>query len=64
MTSTVVILGSPRKGNSEAIAEAIANEAKAKGNEIKIFSYLFYFIVTIFFLTTIKNFITSFYRFH
>lgn len=37
MTSTVVILGSPRKGNSEAIAEAIANEAKAKGNEIKTF---------------------------
>ena len=31
MTSTVVILGSPRKGNSEAIAMAIANEAKAKG---------------------------------
>ena len=27
MTSTVVILGSPRKGNSEAIAMAIANEA-------------------------------------
>ncbi len=37
MASTVVILGSPRKGNSEAIAEAIANEAKAKGNEIKTF---------------------------
>ena len=35
MASTVVILGSPRKGNSEAIAMAIANEAKAKGNTIK-----------------------------
>ena len=35
MTSTVVILGSPRKGNSEAIAMAIANEAKAKGSTIK-----------------------------
>lgn len=35
MASTVVILGSPRKGNSEAIALAIAAEAKAKGNEIK-----------------------------
>ena len=35
MATTVVILGSPRKGNSEAIAMAMANEAKAKGNTIK-----------------------------
>ena len=35
MTSTVVILGSPRKGNSEAIAMAVANEAKANGSTIK-----------------------------
>ena len=34
MASTVVLLGSPRKGNSEGIAMAIANEAKAKGNTI------------------------------
>ena len=38
MASTVVILGSPRKGNSEAIAMAIANEAKAKGNTIKAYN--------------------------
>ena len=35
MSTTVVILGSPRKGNSEAIAMAVANEAKAKGSTIK-----------------------------
>lgn len=35
MATTVVILGSPRKGNSEAIALAVAAEAKAKGNTIK-----------------------------
>lgn len=37
MTTTVVLLGSPRKGNSEAIAMAMADEAKSKGNEIKVF---------------------------
>ena len=37
MATTVVILGSPRKGNSDAIALAIAAEAKAKGNVIKEF---------------------------
>ncbi len=37
MSSTVVILGSPRKGNSDAIAEAVAEGAKANGNEIKTF---------------------------
>ncbi len=35
MATTVVILGSPRNGNSDAIAKAIAAEAKAKGNTIK-----------------------------
>lgn len=34
MATTVVILGSPRRSNSEAIAMAIANKAKAKGNTI------------------------------
>lgn len=37
MTTTVVIMGSPRKGNSEGIAMAIANVAKEKGNTIKTF---------------------------
>ena len=34
------------------------------GNEIKIFSYLLYFIIVVFFLTTIKNFSTPFYCYH
>ena len=37
MASTVVIIGSPRKGNSEAIALAIAKGAKSKGNSIQEF---------------------------
>lgn len=34
------------------------------GNEIKIFSYLLYFIIVVFFLTTVKNLSTSFYCYH
>lgn len=37
MATTVVILGSPRNGNSDAIANAMAAEAKAKGNTVKTF---------------------------
>lgn len=38
MATTVVILGSPRKnGNSAAIAQAVAEGAKSKGNTIKTF---------------------------
>ena len=38
MTTTLVILGSPRKGaNSETIAMAMAEESKKKGNTIKTY---------------------------
>ncbi|MCQ2086271.1 MAG: flavodoxin family protein [archaeon] len=37
MTSTVVILGSPRNGTSDSVAMEIANASKSKGNEIKTF---------------------------
>lgn len=38
MTTTVMILGSPNKnGNSATIANAVAEGAKSKGNEIKTF---------------------------
>ena len=37
MMSTVVIIGSPRKGNSETIALAMAEGAKENGNAIKTY---------------------------
>ncbi|MCQ2056545.1 MAG: flavodoxin family protein [archaeon] len=37
MASTVVILGSPRNGNSDSIAMEIASVSKLKGNEVKTF---------------------------
>ena len=38
MSTTLVILGSPRKGaNSETIAMAMAEESKKKGNTIKTY---------------------------
>lgn len=37
MTSTVVIIGSPRGGNSKSLALAMAEGAKENGNEIKTF---------------------------
>jgi multimeric flavodoxin WrbA len=38
MSTTVFIIGSPRKGNSEAIALAMAEEVKKKGNKAEIFN--------------------------
>lgn len=37
MAKIAVVLGSPRKGNSETIAMKVAEAAKANGNEIEVF---------------------------